>query len=124
MGRLPLFLCCCSVSLLVACGATKTSDVRIRSSAQDHFYVQNDFESVYQDILQKFDACHVAKTEQNINKLGGSAQIVSRSIGGPSMLVDIFRVEDTQTRVDVYAPNAVRVQVPRYGAFGKDGCPR
>ena len=109
------------LALLGACTAKAPYDVRKRSSAQEHFEVADNFESVHANIMKKLDECTSARTEGKLNTLAGSSRI---TVGNISMLVEITRVDDALSRVDVYAMSrGSRMKIPEYGANGKAGCP-
>ena len=113
-GLFCLFQCGCS--------GHQPHDLRKQSSVREQFHVPESFQLVYENILKKFDQCASSPRHRQINTLAGVARIMASDNG---LLVEILKVTEGQTRVDVYARSAsARNRIPEYGAWGRNGCPK
>lgn len=116
-----LFVCL----FINACGATSPNELRNKPTKNDNFVVDNSFENVYDNILSKFDECYPVPKENRINLSKGSGHIITRYQGNYGIVVDITRLEQSKTKVDIYSYFNFEkpFNIIRHGAFNRHGCP-
>ena len=124
----------CLCLFLVSCGAKTKQELVASSAISEHYVVNKNYQIVYKGIADKFVECSggVAQyIQRNLySDIGeGEFYIAGGDLSGYIFLVEVKKIEDNITNIAVYSKMSAGkfpeyVDMVKYGADGKIGCPK